>query len=49
MHFKCRLDYSISNATYLPFPANFFDAVFHFGGFNEFSDHKARPPNLRAS
>lgn len=40
MHFKCALRYSISNATYLPFPDNFFDAVFHFGGFNEFSDHK---------
>ena len=41
MHFKCRLDYSISNATYLPFADNSFDVVFHFGGFNEFSDHKA--------
>jgi ubiquinone/menaquinone biosynthesis C-methylase UbiE len=40
MHFKCGLHYSISNATYLPFPSNFFDAVFHFGGFNEFSDAK---------
>jgi ubiquinone/menaquinone biosynthesis C-methylase UbiE len=39
-HFKCALHYSISNATYLPFPSEFFDAVFHFGGFNEFSDHK---------
>ncbi len=40
MHFNCALHYSISNATYLPFPDEFFDAVFHFGGFNEFSDHK---------
>jgi len=40
MHFKCALYYSISNATYLPFPSEFFDAVFHFGGFNEFHDHK---------
>ena len=40
MHFKCRLHYSISNATYLPFPSDFFDALFHFGGFNEFSDTK---------
>ncbi len=40
MHFKCGVHYSISNATYLPFPTNFFDAVFHFGGFNEFSDAK---------
>jgi ubiquinone/menaquinone biosynthesis C-methylase UbiE len=40
MHFQCSLHYSISNATYLPFPSDFFDAVFHFGGFNEFSDAK---------
>lgn len=40
LHFKCVLDYSVSNGTYLPFPSEFFDAVFHFGGFNEFSDHK---------
>src|SRR3979490_3218326 len=40
MHLQCALDYSISNATYLPFPSDFFDAVFHFGGFNQFSDHK---------
>jgi ubiquinone/menaquinone biosynthesis C-methylase UbiE len=40
MHFKSPLHYSISNATHLPFPSDFFDAVFHFGGFNEFSDHK---------
>jgi ubiquinone/menaquinone biosynthesis C-methylase UbiE len=38
--FKCRLHYSISNAVHLPFPSDFFDAVFHFGGFNEFSDAK---------
>ena len=40
MHFKCALHYSISNASYLPFQSEFFDAVFHFGGFNEFFDHK---------
>jgi ubiquinone/menaquinone biosynthesis C-methylase UbiE len=40
MRFRCGLHYSISNATYLPFPSDFFDAVFHFGGFNEFSDGK---------
>jgi SAM-dependent methyltransferase len=40
MRFSCTLHYSISNATYLPFPDEFFDAVFHFGGFNEFSDGK---------
>lgn len=38
--FECAVHYSISNATYLPFEDNYFDAVFHFGGFNEFSDGK---------
>jgi ubiquinone/menaquinone biosynthesis C-methylase UbiE len=36
--FSCELDYSISSATALPFPDDFFDAVFHFGGFNQFGD-----------
>lgn len=36
--FVCALDYSVSNATALPFPDDFFDAVFHFGGFNQFGD-----------
>ncbi|MGB3338257.1 MAG: methyltransferase domain-containing protein [Devosia sp.] len=36
--FQCTLHYSVSNAGYLPFPDGLFDAVFHFGGFNEFSD-----------
>jgi ubiquinone/menaquinone biosynthesis C-methylase UbiE len=40
MHFQCALHYCISNATYLPFPQDFFDAVFHFGGCNQFSDLK---------
>jgi ubiquinone/menaquinone biosynthesis C-methylase UbiE len=40
LHFRCRLHYSIANAAYLPFPSDFFDGVFHFGGFNEFSDQK---------
>jgi ubiquinone/menaquinone biosynthesis C-methylase UbiE len=40
MHFTCMLHYSISNASYLPFPSDFFDAVFHFGGCNQFSDLK---------
>ena len=31
----------ISNAQYLPFPDDHFDAVFHFGGLNHFSDPKA--------
>jgi ubiquinone/menaquinone biosynthesis C-methylase UbiE len=39
-HFRCALHYSIGNASYLPFPSDFFDAVFHFGGFNQFADHK---------
>jgi ubiquinone/menaquinone biosynthesis C-methylase UbiE len=36
--FACALEYSISNATYLPFPDDVFDAVFHFGGLNQFGD-----------
>jgi len=36
--FACRFDYSISNAMALPFPDKVFDAVFHFGGFNQFGD-----------
>jgi ubiquinone/menaquinone biosynthesis C-methylase UbiE len=36
--FACSLDYSVSNATSLPFPDDVFDAVFHFGGFNQFGD-----------
>lgn len=35
---RCALEYSVSNATRLPFADDFFDAVFHFGGFNEFGD-----------
>lgn len=35
---SCRLDYSVSNATALPFVDGLFDAVFHFGGFNQFGD-----------
>jgi SAM-dependent methyltransferase len=36
--FCCALDYSISSAVHLPFATDFFDAVFHFGGFNQFGD-----------
>lgn len=32
--------YVLSNAVYLPFPDGHFDAVFHFGGLNMFSDVK---------
>ena len=34
----CALDYSVSSATSLPFADDSFDAVFHFGGFNQFGD-----------
>ena len=37
---ECELDYSVSNATELPFNDGVFDAVFHFGGFNQFGDLK---------
>lgn len=32
--------YSVSNATYLPYPDKYFDAVYSFGGLGEFSDIK---------
>lgn len=32
--------YFVSTARLLPFPDGWFDAVFHFGGFNNFSDPK---------
>ena len=35
-----RIDYFVSTARFLPFPDGFFDAVFHFGGFNNFSEPK---------
>lgn len=35
-----RLDYVKSNGSYLPFEDNTFDAVFHFGGINMFSEKK---------
>ncbi|MFI5020413.1 MAG: class I SAM-dependent methyltransferase [Alphaproteobacteria bacterium] len=38
--FACSLDYSIASAAALPFPDQAFDAVFQFGGFNEFGDLK---------
>jgi ubiquinone/menaquinone biosynthesis C-methylase UbiE/uncharacterized protein YbaR (Trm112 family) len=36
--FDCSLEYSVANATSLPFSDDQFDAVFHFGGFNQFGD-----------
>lgn len=37
----CEVNCFVSNATNLPFPDRYFDAVFHFGGFNTFGDQKA--------
>lgn len=37
---SCELNYFVSNATHLPFPDNYFDSVFSFGGFNHFGDKK---------
>lgn len=34
------IEYFVSTARFLPFPDGFFDAVFHFGGFNNFSEPK---------
>ncbi|MDI9864030.1 class I SAM-dependent methyltransferase [Flectobacillus longus] len=34
------VNYFIANGTYLPFEDNTFDAVFHFGGINTFSERK---------
>jgi len=34
----CAIEYSVSNARHLPFADDSFDAVFHFGGFNQFGD-----------
>lgn len=35
-----KVNYFIANGTYLPFEDNTFDAVFHFGGINTFSQRK---------
>jgi SAM-dependent methyltransferase len=37
---SCTINYFVSTARLLPFPDGFFDAVFHFGGFNNFSEPK---------
>jgi len=37
---RAPIEYVASNASNLPFPDQFFDAVFHFGGINTFSDIK---------
>jgi ubiquinone/menaquinone biosynthesis C-methylase UbiE len=36
----CQQHVFVSNATYLPFATGSFDAVFHFGGFNEFAQKR---------
>lgn len=38
--FACPIEYFVGNAAHLPFSDGFFDAVFHFGGLNLFSDKK---------
>ncbi len=37
---SCELNYFVSTARNLPFPDKYFDAIFHFGGFNNFEDPK---------
>jgi ubiquinone/menaquinone biosynthesis C-methylase UbiE/uncharacterized protein YbaR (Trm112 family) len=44
--FPCPVEYSVSSATRLPFADGTFDAVFHFGGFNQFGDLKAGAAEL---
>lgn len=39
-HHTVPINYSVGNACYLPFPNNYFDAVFSFGGLNVFPDIK---------
>ncbi len=36
----CKEHYFVSDAVNLPFPDGYFDAVYHFGGFNNFSEPK---------
>jgi SAM-dependent methyltransferase len=36
--FTCALEYFVSSASQLPFADGYFDAVFHFGGLNQFGD-----------
>lgn len=35
---RVNVEYSVANGCYLPFPERYFDAAFHFGGLNTFSD-----------
>ena len=41
LELSCGLNYFASSAALLPFSDGYFDAVFHFGGFNDFEDPKA--------
>ena len=38
--FNTNIFHSVINAMYLPFPDNYFDIYYHFGGFNTFSDKR---------
>ena len=38
VHSDANLYFSVSSANFLPHPARYFDAVFHFGGINLFGD-----------
>lgn len=40
LNLQCEINYFVSSARNLPFPDSYFDAVFHFGGFNNFDDPK---------
>ncbi len=33
-----KIHFAVANASFLPFPDNFFDSIYHFGGLNTFSD-----------
>jgi ubiquinone/menaquinone biosynthesis C-methylase UbiE len=38
---SCQLEFAVGNACRLPFADGFFDAAYHFGGLNLFSDKRA--------
>lgn len=38
--YKLNIEYSVANASYLPFPDNYFNCAHHFGGINTFSEVK---------
>jgi ubiquinone/menaquinone biosynthesis C-methylase UbiE len=37
---KCKKQFWVGNAQYLPYPDAYFDAYYHFGGLNTFNDKK---------